>query len=66
MHAPLPTRALAPLPAAGDVKFITSGHDHINDFCADAMGLKMCYGGGFGYYAYGKVGRTACWGIMGC
>ena len=51
---PLTVSPCVPL-SAGDVKFVTAGHDHINDFCADAMGLKMCYGGGFGYYAYGKV-----------
>ncbi|KAI4342855.1 hypothetical protein MLD38_027423 [Melastoma candidum] len=41
---------------AGDVKAVFSGHDHINDFCGELTGIQLCYGGGFGYHAYGKAG----------
>eukprot|EP00898_Chlorokybus_atmophyticus_P003577 jgi/Chlat1/421/Chrsp10S01471 len=40
----------------GDVKMGTVGHDHINDFCAPFLGVHLCYGGGFGYHAYGIEG----------
>ena len=36
---------------------IFNGHDHVNDFCGDLPGnIKVCYGGGVGYHAYGKAG----------
>ncbi|KAI4368267.1 hypothetical protein MLD38_016842 [Melastoma candidum] len=41
---------------AGDVKAVFTGHDHINDFCGELTGIQLCYGGGFGYHAYGKAG----------
>ncbi|XP_076952645.1 putative inactive purple acid phosphatase 29 [Bidens hawaiensis] len=41
---------------AGDVKAVFTGHDHINDFCGELTGIHLCYGGGFGYHAYGKAG----------
>ncbi|XP_061340887.1 probable inactive purple acid phosphatase 29 [Gastrolobium bilobum] len=41
---------------AGDVKGVFTGHDHINDFCGKLTGIQLCYGGGFGYHAYGKAG----------
>uniref|UniRef100_A0ACD6A0B1 Uncharacterized protein n=1 Tax=Avena sativa TaxID=4498 RepID=A0ACD6A0B1_AVESA len=41
---------------AGDVKAAFIGHDHINDFCGKLSGIQLCYGGGFGYHAYGKAG----------
>ncbi|XP_028795786.1 probable inactive purple acid phosphatase 29 [Neltuma alba] len=40
----------------GDVKAVFTGHDHVNDFCGKLRGIKLCYGGGFGYHAYGKAG----------
>lgn len=40
----------------GDVKGAFVGHDHVNDFCGDVHGIKLCYAGGFGYHAYGKAG----------
>lgn len=40
----------------GDVKAVFTGHDHVNDFCGSLKGIKLCYGGGFGYHAYGKAG----------
>ncbi|KAJ0110403.1 hypothetical protein Patl1_00730 [Pistacia atlantica] len=42
--------------AAGDVKAVFTGHDHINDFCGQLTGIQLCYAGGFGYHAYGKAG----------
>ncbi|KAG7535282.1 Calcineurin-like phosphoesterase domain ApaH type [Arabidopsis thaliana x Arabidopsis arenosa] len=44
------------LVARGDVKSVFVGHDHVNDFCGELKGLNLCYGGGFGYHAYGKAG----------
>lgn len=41
---------------AGDVKATFVGHDHINDFCGELRGMYLCYGGGFGYHAYGLAG----------
>ncbi|XP_058201897.1 probable inactive purple acid phosphatase 29 [Rhododendron vialii] len=41
---------------AGDVKAVFVGHGHINDFCGELTGIHLCYGGGFGYHAYGKAG----------
>lgn len=41
---------------AGDVKAVFTGHDHLNDFCAELTGIQLCYAGGFGYHAYGKAG----------
>lgn len=41
---------------AGDVKGVFVGHDHVNDFCGELTGISLCYGGGFGYHAYGKAG----------
>lgn len=41
---------------AGDVKATFAGHDHTNDYCGDLLGIHLCYGGGTGYHAYGKVG----------
>ncbi|CAH9115882.1 unnamed protein product [Cuscuta epithymum] len=40
----------------GDVKAVFTGHDHINDFCGELLGINLCYAGGFGYHAYGKAG----------
>ncbi|KAL4582406.1 hypothetical protein LXL04_006954 [Taraxacum kok-saghyz] len=40
----------------GDVKAVFTGHDHVNDFCGELTGISLCYGGGFGYHAYGKAG----------
>ncbi|KAL1543649.1 putative inactive purple acid phosphatase 29 [Salvia divinorum] len=42
--------------AAGDVKAVFTGHDHLNDFCGELTGIHLCYAGGFGYHAYGKAG----------
>ncbi|XP_047981959.1 probable inactive purple acid phosphatase 29 [Salvia hispanica] len=44
------------LVAAGDVKAVFNGHDHLNDFCGELTGVHLCYAGGFGYHAYGKAG----------
>ena len=41
---------------AGDVKIATVGHDHVNDYCGRWHGVELCYGGGAGFHAYGKVG----------
>ncbi|PNW84505.1 hypothetical protein CHLRE_03g146207v5 [Chlamydomonas reinhardtii] len=40
----------------GDIKMVNVGHDHVNDFCTPFYGIQLCYGGGFGYHAYGKAG----------
>ncbi|KAJ1698236.1 hypothetical protein LUZ63_006748 [Rhynchospora breviuscula] len=46
---------LAALVQMGDVKSVFIGHDHLNDFCGNISGIWFCYGGGFGYHAYGKA-----------
>ncbi|SEO52110.1 metallophosphoesterase family protein [Paenibacillus sp. OV219] len=33
-----------------------AGHDHINDFYGDWYGIRLCYGRGSGYNAYGMAG----------
>ncbi|CAH2069663.1 unnamed protein product [Thlaspi arvense] len=38
----------------GNVKAAFIGHDHTNDFCGNLKGVWFCYGGGFGYHAYGR------------
>ncbi|KAF8369401.1 hypothetical protein HHK36_013521 [Tetracentron sinense] len=47
---------LQTLVSMGDVKAVFIGHDHINDFCGEIDGIWFCYGGGFGYHAYGRAG----------
>lgn len=44
------------LVAMGDVKAVFIGHDHTNDFCGNLDGIWFCYGGGFGYHGYGRLG----------
>ncbi|XP_039130980.1 probable inactive purple acid phosphatase 28 isoform X2 [Dioscorea cayenensis subsp. rotundata] len=39
-----------------DVKAVFFGHDHLNDFCGELNHISVCYGGGFGYHAYGRAG----------
>ncbi|TYI85624.1 hypothetical protein E1A91_D04G009100v1 [Gossypium mustelinum] len=39
-----------------DVKAVFIGHDHTNDFCGNLEGIWFCYGGGFGYHGYGRIG----------
>ncbi|KAL9053379.1 MAG: hypothetical protein Q9162_004820 [Coniocarpon cinnabarinum] len=47
-----------------DVKVVSCGHDHVNDYCAlpkaavegTEAGLWMCYGGGAGFGGYGGYG----------
>ncbi|TVU07746.1 hypothetical protein EJB05_41115 [Eragrostis curvula] len=45
---------LGTLFSMGDVKAVFLGHDHLNDFCGNLSGIWFCYGGGFGYHAYGR------------
>ena len=45
---------LGTLGSMGDVKGVFLGHDHLNDFCGNLNGIWFCYGGGFGYHAYGR------------
>ncbi|KFK25759.1 hypothetical protein AALP_AA8G155800 [Arabis alpina] len=54
--APTNSGFFTTLVARGDVKSVFVGHDHVNDFCGKLRGLNLCYGGGFGYHAYGKAG----------
>lgn len=42
--------------STGDIKAAFIGHDHVNDFCGKFEEIWLCYGGGFGYHAYGKAG----------
>jgi len=41
---------------AGDVMATFAGHDHLNDFCGDLYGIRLCYGRATGYNTYGKDG----------
>ena len=49
------TGALAAYGAAGDVKAVTVGHDHTNDWCSSepVEGVYLCYDGHAGYGASG-------------
>lgn len=48
---------LATMSEVGDPHVVFNGHDHVNDFCGDlSSNIKVCYGGGVGYHAYGKAG----------
>ncbi|OVA07531.1 Phosphoesterase domain [Macleaya cordata] len=47
---------LKTLVSIGDVKAVFLGHDHVNDFCGEIDSIWFCYGGGFGYHAYGRIG----------
>ncbi|KAB5551969.1 hypothetical protein DKX38_009280 [Salix brachista] len=47
---------LQALVSMGDVKAVFMGHDHKNDFCGNLESIWFCYGGGFGYHAYGIAG----------
>lgn len=37
----------------GDIRAFCCGHNHDNNFSADWCGIKLCYAGSAGYYAYG-------------
>ncbi|KAL6492977.1 putative inactive purple acid phosphatase 29 [Orobanche gracilis] len=54
--APVNSGFFTAMVAAGDVKAVFTGHDHLNDFCGELTGINLCYAGGFGYHAYGKAG----------
>ena len=42
---------------ARNVKLLSVGHDHTNDFCArENGGVYLCYAGGVGYTTYGRAG----------
>eukprot|EP00002_Diphylleia_rotans_P007841 TRINITY_DN17518_c0_g1_i1.p1 TRINITY_DN17518_c0_g1~~TRINITY_DN17518_c0_g1_i1.p1 ORF type:complete len:348 (+),score=81.31 TRINITY_DN17518_c0_g1_i1:46-1089(+) len=40
----------------GDVKAMFVGHDHVNDYCGNFYGIKLCYGRATGYTTYGMKG----------
>uniref|UniRef100_A0A0D3ALJ4 Calcineurin-like phosphoesterase domain-containing protein n=2 Tax=Brassica oleracea var. oleracea TaxID=109376 RepID=A0A0D3ALJ4_BRAOL len=48
------SRLLQTFVSMGNVKAAFIGHDHVNDFCGNLKGVWFCYGGGFGYHAYGR------------
>ncbi|KAK6944585.1 hypothetical protein RJ641_025687 [Dillenia turbinata] len=52
----LTLESFGPFISMGDVKAVLMGHDHENDFCGNLDGIWFCYGGGFGYHAYGMEG----------
>ena len=40
-----------------NVKVLSVGHDHTNDFCGRKKGgVYLCYAGGVGYTTYGRIG----------
>ncbi|MHA6483524.1 metallophosphoesterase family protein [Paenibacillus sp. strain BS8-2] len=40
----------------GDIIGTFVGHDHINDYCGELHGIRLCYGRATGYNTYGKEG----------
>lgn len=42
--------------ATSNVRVVSVGHDHLNDFCGRYETTWMCYAGSAGYTAYGKEG----------
>lgn len=43
----------AAMVSAGSMRGVFAGHDHINDFEGSLHGIRLCYGRGTGYQAYG-------------
>lgn len=41
---------------AKKVRVFSVGHDHINDYCTNQSGVRLCYAGGSGYTTYGRPG----------
>jgi hypothetical protein len=41
---------------AGDVMGTFVGHDHVNDFEGELLGIRLCYGRASGYSPYGRDG----------
>ncbi|MDF2721975.1 MAG: metallophosphoesterase [Paenibacillus sp.] len=39
-----------------DVLGTFCGHDHVNDYCGELHGIKLCYGRATGYNTYGREG----------
>jgi len=46
----------AALRDAGHVNGVFVGHDHLNDYCGDLEGIRLCYGRGGSFNGYGKDG----------
>jgi hypothetical protein len=46
----------ATLHECGDVIGTFAGHDHVNDFEAELLGVRLCYGRATGYNEYGRRG----------
>jgi hypothetical protein len=46
----------AALNERGDVLGVFVGHDHVNDFEAELLGIRLCYGRATGYNGYGRRG----------
>lgn len=40
----------------GDVMGTFVGHDHVNDYCGEWHGIRLCYGRKTGYNSYGRDG----------
>ena len=53
---PINTGLFAALLEGGDVCGVFVGHDHVNDYAGDLMGIALCYGRGSGYNTYGRDG----------
>lgn len=50
------TGLFAALVDAGDVMSVFVGHEHVNDFHGELLGIRMGYGRGTGYGTYGREG----------
>lgn len=40
----------------GGIDGVFVGHDHINDYCGELHGIRLCYGRATGYNTYGREG----------
>jgi len=52
----LNTGLFAAMVDMGDVIGTFAGHDHVNDYCGELYGIRLCYGRATGYNTYGREG----------
>ncbi|TYZ58820.1 hypothetical protein PybrP1_004459 [[Pythium] brassicae (nom. inval.)] len=51
-----PSEMFSALLARDEVKAVFVGHDHVNNYCYNRLGVQLCYGGGAGLgVAYGSA-----------
>ncbi|NHN35201.1 metallophosphoesterase family protein [Paenibacillus agricola] len=42
----------------GDITGMFAGHDHVNDYCGELHGIRLCYGRATGYNTYPRNGTA--------